>query len=187
LRGSLKFALSALAAGTVGLASVTAAIDGSIGGISESLGQWKIWPLAGAAAADPYTRAHFIAGDRLPPNSFEVQEYETSVDSEGRSLDASCTYRLSGRMPPTRWWSVWAMVPGASADQQPGGVTSNDVVYDANSEVMIALSASPQTGQWVHLTDSGSFTVIMRLYNPAVNFRRNVKQEPLPVLARANC
>jgi len=33
----LKFALSALAAGTVGLASVTAAIDGSIGGISESL------------------------------------------------------------------------------------------------------------------------------------------------------
>ena len=147
---------SALAAGTVGLASVTAAIDGSIGGISESLGQWKIWPLAGAAAADPYTRAHFTAEDRLPPNSFEVQEYETSVDSEGRSLDASCTYRLSGRMPPTRWWSVWAMVPGASADQQPGGVTSNDVVYDANGEVMIALSASPQTGQWVHLTDSAT-------------------------------
>ncbi len=79
------------------------------------------------------------------------------------------------------------MVPGASADQQPGGVTSNDVVYDANGEVMIALSASPQTGQWVHLTNSGNFTVIMRLYNPAVNFRRNVKQEPLPVLARMTC
>lgn len=71
----------------MGLASVTAAIDGTIGGISENLGQWRIWPLAGAAGADPYTRAHFTAQDRLPPNSFEVQEYETGVDSEGRSLD----------------------------------------------------------------------------------------------------
>ena len=42
------------------------------------------------------------AEDRLPPNSFEVQEYETAVDSEGRSLDSSCTYRLTGRMPPIR-------------------------------------------------------------------------------------
>jgi hypothetical protein len=187
LRGSLKFALSALAAGTVGLASVTAAIDGSIGGITESLGQWKIWPLAGAAAADPYTRAHFTAEDRLPPNTFEVQEYETSIDSDGRSLDSSCTYRLSGRMPPTRWWSVWAMVSGASADGQPGGTTSHDVVYDAKGEMMIALSPTPQTGQWIHLKESGSFTVIMRLYNPAVNFRRNAKQEPLPVLVRVTC
>ena len=54
--------------------------------------------LAGAAGADPYTRAHFTAQDRLPPNSFEVQEYETAVDSDGRSLDSSCTYRLAGHM-----------------------------------------------------------------------------------------
>src|SRR5262249_53538157 len=176
-----------LAAGTVGLASVTAAIDGSIGGISESLGQWKIWPLAGAAAADPYTRAHFTAEDRLPPNSFEVQEYETAGGSEGRTPDSSCTYRLNGRMPPARWWSVWAMVAGLNPDQQPGGVTSNDVIYDAKGELMISLSPTPQTGQWIHLNDYGSFSVIMRLYNPAVSFRRNAMQEPLPVLARVNC
>jgi hypothetical protein len=187
VRGSLKFALSALAAGTVGLASVTAAIDGSIGGISESLGQWKIWPLAGAAGADPYTRAHFTAQDRLPPNSFEVQEYETAVDSDGRSLDSSCTYRLTGRIPPTRWWSVWAMAAGLNPDQQPVGVTSNDVVYDAQGQVMVAFSPTPQTGQWIRLNDYGGFSVIMRLYNPAVNFRRNAKQEPLPVLARVSC
>ena len=52
---------------------------------------------------------------------------------------------------------------------------------------MIAFSPTPQTGQWIHVNDYGGFSVIMRLYNPAVNFRRNAKQEPLPVLARVSC
>ena len=79
------------------------------------------------------------------------------------------------------------MASGLNPDQQPVGVTSNDVVYDAEGQVLIAFSPTPLTGQWIRLSDYGGFSVIMRLYNPAVNFRRNAKQEPLPVLARVSC
>ena len=59
-------------------------------------------------------------GPAAAPRSRSPGSYETGVDSEGRSLDSSCTCGSPGAAP-TRWWSVWAMASGLNPDQQPAG------------------------------------------------------------------
>lgn len=183
LEGPAKLALALLIGGGLGLATATRAIEGGFAGISSEHGQWVSWPVAGRKDEDPYTRAHFVLAGRLPVSAFEAAEYETARDSAGAVLDADCTYVLEGRLPPARWWSLWASPPAAPGD----GVTSHAAVLEPDGALRVAFSRTPQPGNWIRLAqDADRFGVYLRLYASGVPGRGGAAPV-LPVLRLEHC
>jgi hypothetical protein len=183
LEGPAKFALALLIGGGLGLATATRSIDGGFAGISSEHGQWVTWPAAGRKDEDPYTRAHFVLDGRLPVSAFEAAEFETASDSTGATLDADCTYILEGRLPPSRWWSVWTAPAAAPGD----GVTSQAAVLEPDGGLRVAFSRAAQPGNWIRLSaDADRFRVFLRLYASGAPGRGGAAAS-LPVLRLEHC
>lgn len=72
------------------------------------LGPWRTADIIGVAGADPYMRAWVARhGIWALPRS-EAMYLSADADSEGRPLDASCSYLITGAELPARWWSLTA-------------------------------------------------------------------------------
>jgi hypothetical protein len=182
MQGPVKVALALLVGGGIGLVTAARAIDRGFSGISSVHGQWISWPAAGRKDEDPYTRAHFVLNGRLPVSAFAAAEYETGIDSAGSALDADCTYLLEGRLPPSRWWSLWA-APAAGAE---GGITSQAALYESNGVLRVSFSRKARPGNWVKLSTNGdAFRVYLRLYASGVSARSD--EHDLPVLRLEHC
>jgi hypothetical protein len=99
--------LSLLLAVALGLGSAWAVLRGG-SNFGAAAGPWRVSTLAGSPEADLYTRARVALGGLLALNREETMYYVAFHDSAGRPLRSRCTYRVSGRPPPARWWSVTA-------------------------------------------------------------------------------
>ena len=92
----------------LGLAATwAAAILGSMGaGVAD--GPWGTSLYTGSSEGGPYLRARIAVHGLLALNREETMCYTALTDSDGAVLDGNCTYRLQGRDPPSRWWSITA-------------------------------------------------------------------------------
>jgi hypothetical protein len=100
---------SALAVGIVlGLfATWATVIRGTMGG-GVSDGPWRTSLYTGSSEGGPYLRAHIAVHGLLALSREETIYYTAADDGEGNVLDGNCAYRIEGRDPPTRWWSITA-------------------------------------------------------------------------------
>ncbi len=145
--------------------------------------------LVGSAASGPYLRASVAVHGLLALNRSETIYDTASTDSAGDRLDGGCTYRLVGRDPAARWWSITAygpddyLIPNAANRYS---VSKTSIVRDVDG-AFIAMVAKGQSGpNWIPVRN-GAFSLSLRLYNPAAAVSADPAKAALPAIAKAAC
>jgi hypothetical protein len=153
-------------------------------------GSWVAWPSAGASNPDPYSLAFFARRGDIPMTPVEGLAFFASRDADNAPLDGRCSYEVAGVFPPARTWTLFAYRPDGSLIASPGGrpgFTSAETVLDG-SRTRIALSALPQTGNWLPLPADGAFVLALRFYDTPLSAVASVLDSArLPVLRRTGC
>ena len=180
--------LVGIAAGSlIGLISAQRMADGTDGFFVRKEGPWKSWPQAGTRFANPYARAHFVLTGRLPLSRFNVSEFEATRDGQGALLDADCTYIVSGKMPATRWWSLYITNSDYEYAGPHSGLTSSQMVNSKPGTFRITISKAPHAGNWIGPATRGNFVLVLRYYNPVRSITSLADSGNLPRIKRRTC
>jgi len=158
---SVRFAVSVLVGVTVGIVSARYMTTEQSPFFTHKYGNWNNWPVAGNPANNPYTQAKFIANGQLPEHFSEVLTFYRSEDDGGDKLTEDCTYVMSIDRPTARRWSISLT---GNAGRTPQVLTQNDVI-SMGEKVTVLLSASPQPGNWLRISNADDPRVVFRLYD----------------------
>lgn len=178
--------------GALGLASADWATSGGypFGGVQ--VGAWTAWPRAGAANADPYTRAVNARRGEIPLAVGEGLLLTAAVDDAGQALDATCTYRIGGGTPPARAWTITVAGRGPREPGRPilrEGFTSTEVLRSADGRFAVMLAPDVQPGNWLPSPRaSGPVRLALRLYDtPAAASVGSLDRASVPAITRLGC
>ena len=178
--------------GVLGLASADWATRGGypFGGVQ--VGAWTAWPRAGAATADPYTRAVNARRGEIPLAVGEGLLLTAASDDAGQALDATCTYRIGGGTPPARAWTLTVAGrgprdPGRAAVRE--GFTSTEVLRSADGRFTVVLGPDVQPGNWLPSPRaSGPVRLALRLYDtPVAASVGSLDRSTVPAVTRLGC
>ena len=178
--------------GVLGLATADWATSGGypFGGVQ--IGAWTAWPRAGAANADPYTRAVNARRGEIPLAVGEGLLLTAAADDDGQALDATCTYRIGGGTPPARAWTLTVAGRGPrDAGRAPvrEGFTSTEVMRSADGRFAVVLAPEVQPGNWLPSPRaSGPVRLALRLYDtPAAASVGSLDRGTVPAITRLGC
>jgi hypothetical protein len=174
----------------LGLGSAYVAIQqaGSADG-SVTNGAWYADLTAGGADAGMHTRARVAVLGLLALNKHETIYYTARTDSAGERLSGACSYRIEGRDPDARWWSITAYASDNFLIDNPGNrysVSKNTVVRGPDGSFVIRLSLEPEAHNAIATSPDG-FDVTLRLYNPGPTVLKDPSGVPLPVIVKEAC
>jgi hypothetical protein len=158
---SVRFAVSVLVGVTLGVFSARYLTTEQSPFFTDQYGYWKNWPVAGNPASNPYTHAKFIANGQVPEHFSEVLTFYRDQDDGGGKLTEDCTYLLSIERPTARRWSISLT---GNADGDPQLLTQDDVISIGRT-VRVLLSAAPQQGNWLRISNAAAPRVLFRLYD----------------------
>lgn len=158
---SVRFAVSVLVGVTVGIVSARYMTTEQSPFFTDQYGNWLNWPVAGNPASNPYTQARFIANGQLPEHFSEVLTFYRDQDDSGDKLVEDCTYLMSIERPTARRWSI-SLSGNASGARQ---LLTQDDAISIDRKVNVALSASPQPGNWLQMSNTVNPRVVFRLYD----------------------
>ena len=173
----------------LGLAATWAtAIRGSMGAAVKD-GPWATSLYTGSSEGGPYLRARIAVHGLLALSREETMYYTALTDSDGAAFDGNCTYRLEGRDPPSRWWSVTAY--GADDFLIPNefdrySISMNSVARNQDGDFAVTLSKAKAEGNWIPVIP-GRFDLTIRLYNPQAEVVADPAHVPLPVVKKVSC
>ena len=156
-----------------------------------AVGPWVTNPRIGTSAIDPYALAGLARTGAVPLSANEGLSFAAITDDTGYRLVPTCTYRLSGPMPPARFWTLTATGRGGraldGAAQRPA-FTSTSVIRDAEGRVTIDLGPDARPGNWLPLSGDGPITLTLRLYDtPLTANVAEIGGAALPGIARQTC
>lgn len=154
-----------------------------------SVGIWRMNPLAGSAANDPYSRLRIAITSILALNKSETIYFEALADNDGAPLSAACDYTLIGQPPEARWWSVTAYGPDDMLIQsQSRSYSASAATVSALStgEVQIALTPDGSGPNGI-ATGNGTFALLLRLYQPSEGLAAAPDSAPLFRLVKGAC
>jgi hypothetical protein len=188
MRRALKIAATIAIGIALGLAATwVTAIRGTSGGVSD--GPWSTSLDTGSSEGGPYLRARIAVHGLLALSREETVYYSALGDSEGAALDGNCSYRLEGRDPPTRWWSITAygaddfLIPNAA---NVYSVSKNSVTRNADGSFTATLSTAKTEGNWIPVVP-GRFNLTIRLYKPNPEVIADPAHLVLPTISRETC
>lgn len=171
-----RWLLHVVLALALGLLSAWAVLR-SVSGFGQAAGPWRVSLLAGSPDADLYTRARVAVGGLLALERRETMYYLAQTDSEGRPLRSRCSYRVSGRPPDARWWSVTAYAEDFflfEDDQRRYSVNGSTAVLDAQGRfAFVSGPAAPPASNatpalpWLPTPGDRGLLFTLRVYNPA--------------------
>lgn len=190
MRIALKVVTVLVAGVALGLAATWLVVikGGTLGG-SVSDGPWSTSLDVGSSASDPWLRARIAVHGLLALNRSETIYYTARTDSAGAALSSACVYRVEGKDPPTRWWSITAYGGDDFLIPNPAGIYSasqNSVHRGANGRFAIAVSRERVAGDWIPVGD-GPFSLSIRLYNPDASVTGDPAHAPLPAIVKERC
>ena len=188
LRRVLAWAAAVLIGAVLGAASAWAALGYGASTFAEQYGAWSHNRAAGSTAAGPYTRAIIAREGLLALSAREALYISLDRDADGRPLDESCVYELSGRPLAARWWSVTLYARDGFLAQNTDNAASVDASRAGNDAPWRARIAPVQgnAANWLSSRNAQrGFSVMLRVYNPHDSFRPSA--EALPVLETVSC
>jgi hypothetical protein len=184
----LRLLLAGLAGVTVGALAAIFLVFGpmEIGGIQN--GPWRTNALIGASDAGPVLRAIIARRGLLALNRTETVYFTAWEDEQGRPLEESCRYAVSGQGLPTRWWSLTLYA-------EDDFLARNGDAAHALSETDLGpgewrFIAGPQpvpATPWLSTRQAGRFSITLRLYHPEDAVREAPESLALPRIQRLDC
>jgi hypothetical protein len=150
-------------------------------------GPWRTNLGAGSEHADMYTRCWVAVHELLALRQDETIYYSASVDDGGQPLSGDNIYRIEGKAPDARWWSITAygaddfLIPN---DLNRYSYSGNNLSFDSSGKFVIFCSKTQHAGTWLPLGEQKKFTLFMRLYNPGDSIRKNPATVELPHITR---
>jgi hypothetical protein len=178
----------ALAIG-LGLGSAYYAVMSLSGDNVIANGPWTTSLTTGGTDADMYTRDFVALTGLFALNKDETIYFGANGDSAGAPLDGHCTYRIEGRDPDTRWWSVTLygkdnfLIPNPSNRYS---VSQSNVVRAADGSFVIRISTTEEPNNWIAASPDG-FQITLRLYNPGASVKTNPATAVLPSIVKEAC
>lgn len=154
-----------------------------------SVGTWRALPTIDAATADPYVRARIARSGEIGMGAGEGLTFVANVDTSGRDLDPTCDYRIVGRSPPARLWTLTAIDPEGRPGATPEGrahLDNRNLLRDATGRFVIALAATARAGNWLPMPATGPATLTLRLYDTPLTLASD-QMPPLPSIERGAC
>ena len=187
----LKLLASAVIGVGLGLASVYVSVSPDAGFAAISSGAWTTAPRRGAMDADPYARASVSRYADLPITIAEGLSFLARRDDDGASFDARCDYRLVGKPMAARAWTLTLL----AADGRPvqtedarRNYTSHEVLHAEDGAFEIAVAAQARPGNWLAAPQSGSFELMLRLYETSIGANPGaIAAAGLPKIAKGAC
>lgn len=159
-------------------------------GATVANGSWRTNLTTGSAAAGLQHRARIAWRGLWALQSSEVYYFSAITDSDGQPLRHGCRYRVAGKDPDTRWWSVTAynndhFIPN------PGHAYSfskTTVQREPDGSWNIFVSRDAQPKNWLPSGDqAGELVLSFRCYNPGANMIANPATIELPRIIREAC
>jgi len=163
----------------------------SAGGLQN--GPWATNANIGSSGAGAYLRAGVALGGLLALNLSETVYFTAIADEGGAPLDASCVYRIEGKDPAARWWSITAygddhfLIPGS------GGRFSVDktaVERGESGDFVIVVGGEPRPRNWIASGEAGArapFSLTLRMYNPDPAVVADLAGATLPRIVLERC
>ena len=185
----LRLLAAVVVAAGLGLGSAYYAVRSLSADSSITNGPWTTSLTTGGADADSYTRSFIALTGLFALNKDETIYYGAHTDSAGAPLDGRCSYRIEGRDPDARWWSITLyakddfLIPNASNRYSIG---KSNVARAADGTFVIRLSGTPETNNWIATSPNG-FQITLRLYNPGPTVKNNPAAAPLPSIVKEAC
>ncbi|HEV7730663.1 MAG TPA: DUF1214 domain-containing protein [Candidatus Binatia bacterium] len=162
---------------------------GGTGGVTN--GAWQTNAHIGSSTADPYLRAAVAMAGLLALNRTETIYYTATTDDAGAPLRSDCRYRVEGRDPPTRWWSITAYGADHYLVANPRHAYSVDrarVQRDADGAFTIVVGGEPRDANWIATAPAGeTFSLTLRLYEPDGRVADDLAGTVLPRIQREDC
>ncbi|RCW23276.1 hypothetical protein DFR48_107146 [Ciceribacter lividus] len=174
-----------------GILSAIWALQASAGFGAIRLGVWHAFPEAQTASADPYARSHRARAGRLLYGSAEGLVFTATEDPQGRRLNTGCTYRLHGRTPTARTWTLYAANaagrPLPTPAALPSSFNARTVLRHQDGGFEILVSPEPQPGNWLALPQTGSFSLVLTLLDTPAAGSSGLIGLDMPELERIGC
>ena len=146
---------------------------------------WRALASDAGASVDPYTRARLSREGGLPLARAEGVAFVSGADAQGRALDASCRYRLTGTLPPARRWSLW-VEPRVGDPARPSALHSQGTMRERDGRLVIEASSTVRPGNWLALPTGGPFLLRLALYD-APSARTDAGGRGLLAIRRVSC
>lgn len=152
-------------------------------------GPWETDLRTGSAASSMQLRAQIALCCVLALNLTETIYMQASRDSAGDPLDGRCTYRIEGRDPDTRWWSITSyasdnfLIPNESRRYS---VSKTNAERQPDGSFIARVSTAPTGGNWVPAAVDG-FSLTLRLYNPSEALQTGLATAALPSITKEAC
>ena len=189
-RSALVLGAVVIAAAVTGAAATKPVLSALIDGGATRNGPWRTSATTGSAAGNPWERAAVAIAGLYALTPQEAVYFTAFTDSSGETLRGDCRYRVQGKPPPARWWSITAygadhyLVPNAA------GVYArhaSNLPSSADGHFDFALSAVATADSGLPIPATGPFSLTMRVYNPAPEVLAQLATLPLPTIVREGC
>lgn len=169
--------------------SYFALTDGRLFG-GRAIGAWASWPDAGAPQPNPYTRAHLTREAALPLGRSEGLQFLATTDSAGQPLDLACSYRLSGHVPVSTFWTLvaidenWVNLAAPDADI---ALRSSEIARDNDGAILVHVGTRLSPGSWLELAGEGPFILALTLYDTTAFSGFGAANDTMPVISQEAC
>ena len=156
---------------------------------SININGWTGSTLIGSQASDPYTRARIARRGLLAMARSEAIYFFRDRDQSGERLRENCSYRIKGKVLPTRWWSVTLYAEDDYLAQNDDEAHSVSAATPSIVEDDWTATLSPERvdGPWLSTVASDRFSLTLRLYNPSDDLRDDPESFDFPEVTRLGC
>lgn len=174
-----------------GIWSTRMALDATIGFGAIKLGPWEAFPEAQTVDADPYAKSHRANAGRLLYASAEGLVFTAAVDDGNAPLTGACRYRISGRTPAARIWTLYSTAAGAlpasAQSDLPTALNSRTVLRNADGSFDIAVGATAEAGNWLAIPTAGPFRLVLTLLDTPTAGSSGLIDLAMPDIKKIGC
>ena len=175
----------------LGVASARYAISEFSGLDTVEASGWVAQPKTGTEESDPYSRARIARDAQIPLGGAEGLPFFASRDSSGEPLLLSCRYQVEGNVPTARLWTIYAVSDTAGIVTHPArrvsALHSRQLVRKQDNSFVIRAGPVPEPGNWLALSGSGKFRLVLTLYDSPIAKRSDISVIKLPQVSKIAC